>query len=195
MAKLKAPLFSFGARGQLGKALVFFPWKGLDCVREYVQPANPNTADQQTQRGYLGDAVDDWHGIGLDAADVTAWNRAALHDPRPMSGFNKFCSDHIAVAISGETPEFGYDGALADDADDTFSGAITEGGDADAVDMIWGVSPTSLINTSAGAETANTWDCTPADNVAGQTIYARFVLEKAGNVIGRTGIYTVKMAP
>ncbi|GAH96000.1 unnamed protein product, partial [marine sediment metagenome] len=36
MAKLKGPLFSLGASQQLGKALVFFGWKGLDVVREYV---------------------------------------------------------------------------------------------------------------------------------------------------------------
>lgn len=195
MAKVKAPCFSFGARGQLGKALVFFGWKGIDCVREYVIPSNPNTADQQTQRGYLGAAVDDYHGIGLDAVDVTALNRAALHDPRPMSGFNKFCSDHIAIAVAGETPNMGFDGSLADDADDTFSGAIEEDGAADGVDMIWGTSPTSLINTSAGVEGVNIWDCTPADNVAGQTIYARFLVKLGAALIGQTGIYTVKMAP
>jgi len=194
MAKVKAPLFSFGARGQLGKALVFFPWKGLDCVREYVQPANPNTADQQTQRGYLGNAVDDWHGIGLDADDVTAWNRAALHDPRPMSGFNKFCSDHVALAVAGETPDMGFDGSLTDDADGTFSASIEEGGSADAVDLIWGVSPTSLINTDACGEVANVWTVSPADSVPGQTIYGRFRIQIAPDLVGQTGIFMVKVA-
>jgi len=49
MAKLKAPLMSLGASGALGKALVFFGWKGLDVVREYVIPANPKTTAQNTQ--------------------------------------------------------------------------------------------------------------------------------------------------
>lgn len=194
MAKVKAPLFSFGARGQLGKALVFFPWKGLDCCREYVIPSNPNTADQQTQRGFLGDAVDDWHGIGLDAVDVSALNRAALHDPRPMSGFNKFCSDHIAIAVAGDTPDMGFDGSLVDDADGTFTASIEEGGSADGVDLIWGVSPTSLINTDAMAEGVNIWTVSPADSVPGQTIFARMVIKLGADVVGRTGIYTVKVA-
>lgn len=194
MAKVKAPLFSFGARGQLGKALVFFPWKGIDCCREYVIPSNPNTADQQTQRGYLGDAVDDYHTIGLDAVDITALNKAALHDPRPMSGFNKFCSEHVGIAVAGETPDMGFDGSLVDDADGTFTASIEEGGEWDAADLIWGVSPTSLINTDAMAETVNVWDVSPADSVPGQTIYGRMVGKKAGEVVGRTGIYTLKVA-
>jgi len=40
VSKLKAPLLSLGASGQIGKSLVFFGWKGLDVVREYVIPSN-----------------------------------------------------------------------------------------------------------------------------------------------------------
>ncbi|GAH56681.1 unnamed protein product, partial [marine sediment metagenome] len=54
-------LMSLGASGQLGKALVFFPWKGLNVVREYVVPANPDTDLQGTQRGYLTTMVDAIH--------------------------------------------------------------------------------------------------------------------------------------
>lgn len=195
MAKLIAPLFSFGASGQLGKALVFFPWKGLNVARSFVIPANPSSSGQQTQRGHFGDAVDEWHTVGLDADDVTAWNRLAATLPNPQSGFNAFVGSNVDIRLDGETPEMGFDGSIVDDGDDTFSGAITEAGDADAVDMVWGTSPTSLINTEAAAETANTWDAAPADNVAGQTLYARFRLKKTGNLIGETGIFRVVMAP
>src|SRR3989304_1243517 len=57
MAKLKAPLLSFGASGKLADTLVYFPWKGLAVVRSYVIPANPNSAGQQTQRGIPTGAV------------------------------------------------------------------------------------------------------------------------------------------
>jgi len=50
MAKLKAPLMSLGASGQLGKALVFFGWKGLNVVRQHIVPTNPNTQAQKDQR-------------------------------------------------------------------------------------------------------------------------------------------------
>jgi len=194
MAKAKAPLFSLGARGQLAETLVYFPWKGIECVRTYVIPANPNTADQQTQRGYFTNAIDDWHDVPLDADDVTAWNRAASALTRPMSGFNAFVSAHVDLQVAGETPNMGYNGSLVDDADHTFTGVITEGGAADAVDMIWGTSPTSLINTEAGTEVANVWTCDPADLVGGQTIYARFLIKDGAAIIGRTGIYRVKVA-
>lgn len=79
MAKLKAPLMSLGASGQLGKALVFFPWKGLDVVREYIIPSNPKSTLQQAQRGYLRSAVIDIHAAQADTAhpldetDATAY--------------------------------------------------------------------------------------------------------------------------
>jgi len=40
MAKVRGPLFSLGASGQLAKTLVYLSWKGLDTVREYVIPAS-----------------------------------------------------------------------------------------------------------------------------------------------------------
>lgn len=194
MAKLTGPLLSFGARGQLGKTLVYGEWKGIDVVRTYVIPANPNSAAQQTQRGRLANAVNDWHVEGLDADDVTAWDRYAATLPAPQSGFNAFVSRNIAIQATGDTPEDGIDGSLVDDADNTFSGQITEGGDALSISMLWGTSPTSLINTEAGTETVDVWDFTPADNVAGQTIYARFEISDAGGIIGHTGIYRLVMA-
>jgi hypothetical protein len=37
-------------RQQLNKTFVFFKWKGLNVVRSYTIPANPNTVLQQAQR-------------------------------------------------------------------------------------------------------------------------------------------------
>lgn len=194
MAKVTTPLLSFSARGQVAKTLVYFPWKGIDAVRSYVRPANPNTGSQQTQRGKLTNAVSRWHNIGLTADDITAWNRQAATRPTPMSGFNSFCKDDIEYQGRVVDIGMGFDGALADDADGTFTGVITEGGDATAVTMKWGTSPTSLIHSEACAEAANTWTGAPADDVSGQTIYARFFLFDTGDPIGSTGIYTVLVA-
>src|SRR3972149_4922780 len=69
MAKLTAPLFSFAASGKLANTLVFMGWKGLNNVRQYVVPSNPQTSAQVTQRGYLGDAVDMVHAAQAEAAD------------------------------------------------------------------------------------------------------------------------------
>ena len=54
MAKVTGPLFSLGARGKLGQAIVFSAWKGINVVREYLIPANPKSADQGDRRTILG---------------------------------------------------------------------------------------------------------------------------------------------
>src|SRR3972149_4334055 len=150
MAKLKAPLLSFGASGKLADTLVYFPWKGLAVVRSYVIPANPNSAGQQTQRGILTESVASWHALGLDDDDVTAWNRYAASRPTPQSGFNAFVKDFVDLRVSGvilADTDMCYNGGLVDDGDGTFSAAVSTPAGPDHVDMIWGYSPTSLINT------------------------------------------------
>jgi hypothetical protein len=52
MAKVEVPLMSFDASGQIGKACVFFPWKGRHVVRRYVKPTNVRTPDQGNVRLY-----------------------------------------------------------------------------------------------------------------------------------------------
>lgn len=96
MAKLKAPLLSLGASGTIAKTLTFFNWKGLNVVREWVSPANPNTALQQTQRGYLGTIVDAIHAAQAHATpmtqvDQTAWSALAAVLGRTMTWFNMAC--------------------------------------------------------------------------------------------------------
>jgi len=195
MAKVEAPLFSFGARGKLGNALVYFPWKGLNVVRTYAVPANPSSAAQQTQRARMSAAVTDWHDAGLIALDVTAWDRHAATRPSSMSGFNSFVKDHVDLQVGGDTPEMGFAATVVDDGDDTFTMTIDEAGTATAVNLKWGTSPTALINTEVATEVANTWTADPADNVAGQTIYGRFEISDAGGIIGYTGIFRLVMAP
>lgn len=50
MAKVTAPLLSFGAAGQIGSAQVYASWKGRAYARRYVTPSNPNTTAQQETR-------------------------------------------------------------------------------------------------------------------------------------------------
>jgi len=54
MAKVTGPLFSLGASGKIGDAIVFFPWKGKHVVRQWVIPANPESSGQGTIRLILG---------------------------------------------------------------------------------------------------------------------------------------------
>jgi len=43
-----------GAAGKLGNALVYFPWKGLNVVREYLIPTNKQSGSQGDQRIIFG---------------------------------------------------------------------------------------------------------------------------------------------
>lgn len=54
MAKVTGPLFSMGARGALGKAIVYSFWKGTNVVREWLKPANPKSGNQGDRRIILG---------------------------------------------------------------------------------------------------------------------------------------------
>ena len=50
MAKVKGPLLSLGASGQIGKSIVFGDWRGVKYAREHVNPANPQTTAQTLTR-------------------------------------------------------------------------------------------------------------------------------------------------
>src|SRR4030043_1060677 len=60
MAKVTGPLLSIDASGKIGESIVFTRWRGVKVVRQFVKPANPNSAAQQVQRGYLTAAIDKW---------------------------------------------------------------------------------------------------------------------------------------
>lgn len=193
MAQATAPLFAFGARGQLAKVLVYSNWKGIDTVRQYVTPANPNSSGQQTQRGYFGDAVDLWHNLGLTADDIEAWNRYASTRPSPQSGFNAFVASYIDLRVGGlsaAATAMGFAGGIADSGAGQVDFTVEEDGTAVAVDFLWGYSPTSLINVAPGVETANVWDAANVAVASGAIVYMRARVEAAANaIIGWTGIY------
>jgi len=50
MAKVKGPLLSLSASGQIGKAIVFGDWRGVKYARQHVTPANPQTTAQTLTR-------------------------------------------------------------------------------------------------------------------------------------------------
>ena len=109
MAKLKGPLFSLGATQQLGKALVFFPWKGLNVVREYVVPSNPKTTLQKAQRTRLSDAVNEIHDeqaqtsavFGL--ADLSAYALWAGVVQAATTWFNQAVRHLIDLQVLGKS--------------------------------------------------------------------------------------------
>jgi len=103
MAKVKGPLMSMDARGQIGKNLVFMGWKGIKDVRSYVVPANPNTTAQQAQRTIMQNAVASFHSWFFNTLDLDALRVLASIQAKVMSGFNVFCKLFIDYTLGSLT--------------------------------------------------------------------------------------------
>lgn len=107
MAVLKGPLFSLGASQQLGKALVYFGWKGLNVVREYVIPSNPRSTAQNIQRDYLRTGVAELHrlqalGVGIwTEADQLAYALWASVVQPATTWFNQLCRNWLEQQVAG----------------------------------------------------------------------------------------------
>ncbi len=95
MAKVTGPLMSMSASGKLGNAIVFFPWKGLHVVREWLKPANPKTGTQGDSRviaGALGRSTSVVHTTSAFAAEIRAYMATGLTWP---SAISKYMIDNV----------------------------------------------------------------------------------------------------
>ena len=113
MSKLTAPLLSFSASGQIAKTMVASTWKGIPYMRKYVVPANPNTAAQQTQRGYVTSVVSAWKNYFTAATGRAAWARWATFSSKTISGFNAFSSQMLKYI--GTDPDASFCNEIAAD--------------------------------------------------------------------------------
>ena len=113
---------SLGASGALGNALVFFDWKGLDVVREYVIPANPKTDAQNTHRAILTAAVAAIHATEAHAAkpllpiDKAAYALLGSCEPTPRTWFNQIVGDWIVAVRNAEKRQIHVQGTFSDPA-------------------------------------------------------------------------------
>ena len=166
MAKLKGPLFSFDASGALADALVYFPWKGLSVVRKYVIPANPKTTAQNTQRGYVTEAVNKVHAVqilashALDAADIAAYASLALTEPSPRTWFNEVVKKWVDCRVATKIPVIYSDGTISDPSASSFDCILyineKTASQLAAGKFYFGTSKTALINSSAATVEAGT---------------------------------------
>ncbi len=191
MAKVTAPLFSFGASGQLAKALVYFPFKGLDVVRSYVVPANPNSSAQQTQRGFMTAAVAEWHAAGYTDDDRSAWNRYAGVLGPGLSGFNAFVREYIEENVAGGTWTRQANVVISLVTDTTMRVEVDKVSGGDAPQLHYGVSPTFMPNLSVMVDqTGNVWRA-DLTGLTPSTLYNFFIdVGAAGVDFGRLGINT-----
>ena len=145
MAKVKGPLMSMGATGQLGKSLVFMTWKGIKDVRSHVIPSNPQTDGQMAQRTIMTDAVAAFHALALNDLDRAAYNVLASIQSAIMSGFNIFCKMFIDNTLLENIILLPYGVVISGNTGGAFSIAATLAG-VNAVAVRYGSSPSVLGN-------------------------------------------------
>lgn len=189
MAKVYAPLFSFGASGKLANALVYFPWKGIQSVRQYVIPANPKTDPQKAQRAHMTAAVLEWHGADYNTIDRGAWRVFAGTLTKIMAGFNAMCRVHILEGIAGNTWE-----RISDITIPLFAAAAIDvechkvsGGNTP--DIHYGTSKLYMPNTEAMADqTGDIWAGTLLGLLPNTGYFFWIDCGTPGTDYGRTGI-------
>jgi hypothetical protein len=206
MAKLKGPLFSLSADGAIAKTLVYFAWKGLKVVRQYVVPSNPQTTDQTTQRGYMTEAVAKIHTSEaaatnpLDEDDTVAYARWGSTYPTPRTWFNQAVKNWIDVRVAVKIPCIYKDGAVSDATPASFDCkcwlAEKTGSTLAAGKFYFGDTPSSLIHSKAATITAGvscqlvTQDCS-AFLTAGNRYYMQFRPDTGDGCEGAySGIYS-----
>jgi hypothetical protein len=68
MAKVSGPLMSMSASGKLADSIVFFGWKGINVVRQWLKPSNPKSTGQGNQRIMMG-------GVGRAVGEILVESR------------------------------------------------------------------------------------------------------------------------
>ncbi len=93
MAKVKGALFGLKTRGQLGKAMVYAEWRGVQYARSHVVPANPRTAEQTKTRSVFSWLNAYWRfAPGLAREPWTAFARG-----KPFTDRNALLAANIPV--------------------------------------------------------------------------------------------------
>jgi len=147
MAKLRGPLLSFRARGQIGKALVVSSWRGINYARQYVEPAYTNTLEQQETR-----AIFSWLNAQfarMGSIQLLPWTLATIG--RPRTARNQLIATNLALLKAGGDMEnyLASPGARGGPAPDSFT-AVSGGasGEIDA-EIVPPLPPTGWLVASA----------------------------------------------
>jgi len=202
VAKLKAPLMSLGASGQLGKALVFFSWKGLNVVRQHIVPTNPKTQAQLDQRQLMTWAIEAVHEAQSTAAnklgdtDKSAYALWAGIVQAATTWVNQAVRNQIDQYVAGKHAAVYRGGTIA-----VASGQVTITVYNTSIDPAgitegyfhYGTSKTALLSTSLATIDVVTRKATKA--IAGLTngmkYYFQFRPSALPDYIGNySGIYT-----
>lgn len=151
MAILRGPLLSLSASGTIADSITYATWKGIKYARQRVVPANPNTAGQQAQRGYVTTAVALWHSITavLNEFDKTALNLAASVSGTVMSGFNYFVKARVKTLAKSVSLISLWDQVISLVGSNTFTLTVRHLTSTAACAIRYGTSPTTMMTVQA----------------------------------------------
>jgi len=93
MAKVRGPLLSLGASGQIGGSQVYASWRGVPYARQRVVPANPNTAGQQSTRNAFAALSAAWKILGTPSSSTFE----AAARGRPLTARNLFVRTNLPI--------------------------------------------------------------------------------------------------
>lgn len=96
MAKVKGPLLSLGASGQIAKSVVFGDWRGVKYARQHVVPANPRTTAQTLTRNVFQYADDQFKRMLTLAQSV--WSAGS--QGKPFTARNLFIKNYVRTLRS-----------------------------------------------------------------------------------------------
>jgi len=187
---------SLGASGAIGKSVVFFPWKGLDVAREYVVPANPKTDAQNTQRGYVTNAVANIHAAmqtavsPLDEDDKTAYALWGSTFPTPRTWFNQIVKMLVDLAVAGKSAVIFTNGTTTPGAAQLGVAVTRKIGSPTAGVFFYGTTKACTSGYVDGVLAAEEFTATIPNLTAGVKYYWQFrASEPAGCVGGESGVY------
>ena len=167
MAKVTGPLFSVSATGKVADTLVFFGWKGSSVVRQWLKPANPQSAGQGDVRIVLG-------GLGRACGKVVA--DGAFHTKLK----------NLGVIPSDQTKQ----SYLVKYIRDTYlggSGATMTGNYIAQLALITGHTAYTSFDAGADALTLIDYDVSYASVAPFEKSLGLYLLAKAAIAIGFTG--------
>jgi len=103
MALVNGPLFSFDARGSIGKLMTYQKTRAGLMVRRWVDTSHSPSENQAVIRYWVGRAVDAWQSMTGEEKEV--YNGIAEH--QKFTGYNYFVSEYVKEKLAvGEGYEF-----------------------------------------------------------------------------------------
>lgn len=118
MAKVTAPLLSFGAGGAIAKTQVYASWKGIPYVRRYVIPANTPSTEKDKTKLLFKTLTQLYKNMDTDA--VAPWS--AFASGKPMTSRNALLKFNVAkTAMWGQTDWADFIGSPSTKSAPTFN--------------------------------------------------------------------------